>query len=230
MRIRMYAVAMTAALAALTTAVPVHAGDTLAAKVAQALKISLRAESTANRALAMASQPRATAEPVAGPRGPQGEPGPQGERGPTGPAGSGSPGSQGPTGAAGATGPVGPAGSAAIYTATNTADVTLTTNPEAVVSLPFTASGGTVVVTFTGQANGAATNDAANCDLRVDGQNPADPDYTYATVRANDSVTVTGSFNPTVTAGAHTVAFTCRRSTAAIQFPAGRARLTVLAG
>lgn len=89
---------------------------------------------------------------------------------------------------------------------------------------------GSAFVTFEAQANGEnSTTDAANCELRIDGQVA---EYRYIAVPGDRQVAVTASTLATGSAGQHTASMVCRKGNqnAIVSFPEGRARLSVLTG
>lgn len=232
-------VAASAAVLATLAVSPATAGNPLGVKVNTALRIARHADANATKALAMASAH--TSGSTSGTKGDTGSPGTTGKDGAagsngadgtdgqsiTGPAGP--KGDTGPTGPQGDAGPAGPAGAASIATAENTSNVQLGSSNTDVVVVSFTmVKDGTALVSFSGQVNSDSGADAANCDLRVDGQPPADDAYSYTSIPAGASVSVAASFAPSLTAGQHTASFECRRSSQSLTFPAGRARLTVL--
>lgn len=218
-----------AATIAVTTSAVAEGAPNWAKTARQALATAKRADKTATVAYQIATAPRA--EPAAGPVGPAGLDGKDGQvgesiTGPTGPKGE-----TGDRGPQGETGPAGPAGTAelGVTSATNPADVVLTTGPGTVAETSFTGSG-PVFLTFEAQANGDNSfADAANCDLRIDGQVH---EYRYIKVSADSQVSVTASTVAALNEGQHTATMMCRKgdTRSLVVFPTGRARLTVLAG
>lgn len=222
-------VAVPVVLAALAFA-PVASGDRIGGRVAQALKIAKRADRNASKALARTAVP--------GPQGGKGDPGGSGPGGANGVNGA--------NGAAGPQGPVGPAGPAGrdglaslnavsqtnadpvkVWTAQNmTAEVTVAS---VAVSRP---EAGDVHVLADGQLSetqGSAT--PVGCWVALDGRRLDQRDFV---VGAREDRLVAVSSVTEVPAGTHTVAFRCQRlnglTEAVPEFPAGRARLTVLSG
>jgi hypothetical protein len=227
------------ALAVSPTLAVSSTGEPLARK---ALAIAKRADAKATKALAS----KAFSQPGnVGDTGPKGDTGSPGERGTEGPRGiDGAPGPRGAEGAAGRVGDAGPqgpkgdqgdAGTASLdaLSTTNPADVVLDGSSllTTVLTLPIHHdTAGSAFISYDAQLNDEnGTSDGVLCELRLDAETLGER---YVSVPGNSVVSVSGSALANLDVGDHVAGLSCRKSSSLslVQFPQGRARLTLLAG
>lgn len=231
---RFIVAAMLAALLLPTIAVS-STGEPLARK---ALALAKRANLKASKALSLASKgsgqdsasvpSEGLTTPLRGLPGADGRDGRDGVDGAKGAAGA--DGQKGDTGDVGPSGPAGTPGVAtlAVTSATNPATVVLSDSDKTIAEVQFSYS--SALVTFDAQLNGENANaSGVYCALRADTQTLAER---FVSIPGASQVSIAGTTPFNGQDVPHTAALVCHRtnSTADVQIPAERARVTVLAG